>query len=56
MLSELENKENIKMFCPYEIDSFSEQQTDCNIGLKPNDKKKSKIRAHLTTTDSCKWS
>ena len=43
MLSELENKENIKMFCPYEIDSFSEQQTDCNISLKPNDKKKSKI-------------
>ncbi len=31
------------MFCPYEIDSFSEQQTDCNISLKPNDKKKSKI-------------
>ena len=43
MLSELENKENIKMFCPYEIDSFSERQTDCNISLKPNDKKKSKI-------------
>ena len=43
MNSELENKENIKIFCPYEVESFSEGKTECNVSLKSNDKKKNKI-------------